>query len=452
MTDDRLPDASAFLASIVENSNDAIVGKLLDGTIVSWNSAAERIFGFSAEEIVGRSIRDLIPDNKQSEEDRILAAVARGETMPTFETVRRRKDGSLVPLMVTVSPVRDAAGTIIAASKIARDITDRKRVQEKLDDSEHRFSLLADNISQLAWIADSEGWIFWYNRRWFEFTGTNLQEMQGWGWKAVHHPDYVDAVVERVSHCFETGKDWEDTFPLRGADGEYRWFLSRALPIRDEDGKVIYWFGTNTDVTEMRDAEKRIELLLLEVNHRSKNMLAMIQSLARRTAVSGSDFVSTLEKRISGLARNQDLLVSQSWSNVPLRDILETQLEFLGEAVGQVSLEGPAVSLSPGAAEAIAMALHEMATNALKYGGLSEEGGSVRIEWNIVEAEGETPDFVMSWCETGGPPVSQPERTGFGSRIIADFPRTKLRGDVKLEYPASGFRWTLRCPLPNIAD
>ena len=131
-----------------------------------------------------------------------------------------------------------------------------------LPPSEELFRTLADNISQLAWMADATGSIFWFNRRWYEFTGTTFDEMQGWGWTNVHHPEHVDRVVDRIKHSWDTGEAWEDTFPLRGRDGEFRSFLSRALPIRDEDGSVVCWFGTNTDVTERIEAEQERERLL----------------------------------------------------------------------------------------------------------------------------------------------------------------------------------------------
>ncbi|KAF0095518.1 MAG: PAS/PAC sensor hybrid histidine kinase [Puniceicoccaceae bacterium 5H] len=130
--------------------------------------------------------------------------------------------------------------------------------EAELSLSESRFRTLADNISQLAWMADANGWIFWYNQRWFDYTGTTLEQMQGWGWRQVHHPDHVDRVVERISQCFATGEKWEDTFPLRAADGSYRWFLSRAVPVRDQSGNVIRWFGSNTDITDRLEAEEQL--------------------------------------------------------------------------------------------------------------------------------------------------------------------------------------------------
>jgi PAS domain S-box-containing protein len=126
---------------------------------------------------------------------------------------------------------------------------------------------MANSIPQLAWMADETGYIFWYNQRWYDYTGTNLDEMKGWGWRKVHHPNHVNRVVQTIKHSFDTGKEWEDTFPMRSKDGEYRWFLSRAKPIRNQAGEIVRWFGTNTDVTEnlqqkeaLRRSEERLRL------------------------------------------------------------------------------------------------------------------------------------------------------------------------------------------------
>jgi PAS domain S-box-containing protein len=155
---------------------------------------------------------------------------------------------------------RDDEVTLLQAT-VTRlwSIIEQTRAVQALQESEARFRTLADNIAQLAWIADEKGWIFWYNQRWFDYTGTTLEQMQGWGWRQVHHPDHVDRVVDRVRHCFESGETWEDTFPLRGKDGHYRWFLSRAIPLRDEFGKVCRWIGTNTDITEREQAQTELQ-------------------------------------------------------------------------------------------------------------------------------------------------------------------------------------------------
>lgn len=139
------------------------------------------------------------------------------------------------------------------------DIHERKVAEDRLQESESRFRTLADNISQLAWMTDESGWVFWYNQRWLDYTGTPLEEMKGWGWQKVQHPEHVDRVTKKFKSSLENGATWEDTFPLRSKDGTYRWFLSRAIPIRNENGKILQWFGTNTDVTDLMETEAALK-------------------------------------------------------------------------------------------------------------------------------------------------------------------------------------------------
>lgn len=145
-------------------------------------------------------------------------------------------------------------------AELQKQILDRKRAEEALSESEERFRALADNIPNLAWMADPKGWIFWYNKQWYDYTGTTLEEMQGWGWQKVHHPDYVDAVTKDWSASIAAGKPYDNIFPLKGKDGNYRWFLTRVRPIRDEKGDIVSWFGTNTDITERKTAEEALRL------------------------------------------------------------------------------------------------------------------------------------------------------------------------------------------------
>ena len=156
-----------------------------------------------------------------------------------------------------------------------------------LRESETRFRELADNISQFAWTADAKGWIYWYNKRWHDYTGTTLEDMQGWGWQKVHHPEHVDRVVQRIRQSFENGAPWEDTFPLRSKDGTYRWFLSRALPIRNEAGEVVRWFGTNTDVTEQIEAENALREALQSLRETQTSLIEAEKLAALGRLVAG---------------------------------------------------------------------------------------------------------------------------------------------------------------------
>lgn len=163
----------------------------------------------------------------------------------------------------------------LAVLLILWDITEQKAAEQALRESEDRFRTLADNISQLVWMADPHGNRVWFNQRWYDFTGTTFEDVKGWGWKKVHHPDYVGPVLEKMYRCFERGEAWEDSYPLRGKDGQYRWFLSVAMPIRDEQGKVVRWFGTNTDITEEREAEQALR----ESEARERTRAAELETL-----------------------------------------------------------------------------------------------------------------------------------------------------------------------------
>ncbi len=437
-----------YYAAIVDGSFDAIISKDTDGVIQTWNHAAERLFGWSAREMVGQSIRRLIPADRQSEEDAILARIRAGEFVPKFETVRQHKSGALLPIAVTVSPIHQR-GEIVGASKIAHDISAQLAVREQLADSEDRFRALAENIPQLAWMADRTGWIFWYNQRWFDYTGTTLEDMQGWGWTKVHHPEHLDRVVARIQESWDSGMPWEDTFPLLGKEGAYRWFLSRAMPIRDAQGDIKLWFGTNTDVTLQREHERQIEMLMGEVNHRSKNMLTMIQALVRRTLTPGNpDFIQGFESRLSAIGANLTLLTGRGWIGVPAGELIRSQLFYVQDLIdSRIRLDGPLdLMLAPPAAEAIGLAIHELATNAAKYGSLANEAGSIAIEWGL----GDGGSFFLRWSESGGPPVAPPVRNGFGSIVIGRNPQVALGAMVDLDYDIRGVVWTLTAPLENV--
>jgi PAS domain S-box-containing protein len=171
------------------------------------------------------------------------------------------------------------------------DITARKTTDQALRQSEEELRALANSIPQLAWMAEPDGHIFWYNRRWYEYTDTTLEQMSGWGWEKVHDPDHVARVVHIWKEALSTGKPWEDTFPLRGANGEYRWFLSRAFPLRNAEGKITRWFGTNTDIEEVKGAQEslkfahtELELRVAQRNARMNEAMAQMEEFSHKVS------------------------------------------------------------------------------------------------------------------------------------------------------------------------
>jgi PAS domain S-box-containing protein len=297
------------LASIVESSDDAIVSKNLDGIIMSWNKGAERVFGYTAEEAVGRSITMVIPRERQSEELDILTRIRRGERIDHFETVRQHKSGSLITVSLTVSPVKDAEGRITGASKIARNITEQRRSQEQI------------------------------------------------------------AVLAR------------------------------------------------------------------EAEHRSKNLLASVQAVIN---VSRADSLDGLKKvilgRVQALANVHSLFVETRWIGAELSAIATQELApYFEGAPKRVRIDGPPVLLAPDAAQSLAMVLHELATNAVKYGALSGAAGHVSLSWR----HGDGRQLTLCWKEEGGPPVQAPSRRGFGSQLIERM-AVQLQGAARFDWRPDG--------------
>ncbi len=223
---------------------------IAQGETKGLDAAAEGIGSGEGQRIMDEFqtvIRDF-----EGEEMRLLAL----REANTLRRVRQTKIGlvlgTLLGLLITVG-----AGWSVQRGQSARMLAEDARRE-----SEERFSTLANNIPQLAWMANEKGYIFWYNDRWFDYTGTNLEQMQGWGWQKVQHPDHVKRVVEKITRCFKAGEVWEDTFPLRGRDGSYHQFLSRAVPVRDPKGKVLRWVGTNTDISESESSGAKYRGLL----------------------------------------------------------------------------------------------------------------------------------------------------------------------------------------------
>lgn len=214
-------------------------------------------------------------------------AFLKGETSSNEEIDIECFDGTRKTILNFAAPVYNSSGEIISAVAAAMDITARVNAEEALRQSEERFRTLADNISQLAWMADEKGRIFWYNKRWFDFTGKSFEDTANMGWMKIHHPEHIERVMKSINDALTSGERWEEVFPLLRKDGQYRWFLTRAIPIKDNKGKIIRWFGTNTDITEQREsaiqfkkANDLLENILYILAHDLKNPLANMQMAA----------------------------------------------------------------------------------------------------------------------------------------------------------------------------
>jgi PAS domain S-box-containing protein len=313
---------------------------------------------------------------------------------------------------------RELLARVSAHLRIARI---RREASQSLRDSEERFRTLADNMSQFAWMADDKSWIFWYNRRWYDYTGTTLEEMQGWGWMKVHHPDHLDRVVRRIQHSWDTGEVWEDTFPLRGKNGAYRWFLSRAIPIRDAEGRVLRWLGTNTDITEQRaaeealkEADRRKDEFLATLAHELRNPLAPIRNSLHILRLAGTDNVAAqrvhemMERQVNHMVRLVDDLMEVSRITrgkielrkeqvelaAVVRSAIETSKPLIDAARHQLAISLPAEPLMLEADPVrLAQVLANLLNNAAKY---TDAGGQI---WLTARRAG--PSAVISVRDNG---------------------------------------------------
>jgi PAS domain S-box-containing protein len=446
--------ADAWLAAIVESADEAIASKTLDGIVTSWNPAAEKLFGYAAEEMVGRHISVLAAPGRENEMPAILERIRSGEKVDHYETVRRRKDGSLIRISLTVSPIRDEAGQIVGASKIARDITEVKRAEEALRVSEERFRNLANAVPDFVWTADPEGTITFANDRWFEYCGiTTEQNARQWP-ELVLHPDDRERCMAAWTLALREGTPYEIEVRNRRHDGEYRWFLTRAAPVRDAEGHITAWYGSTTDIHDRKQSEERQQILAAELSHRVRNLLTVIGVLAERTgdtATSVDHFLEAFRGRIQALSSAQTALIANEWRAASLTALVRAALEPYLVDGGRIHLDVEDLPIRSDLALTLTLALHELATNAAKYGALSRATGQVRLAARVEPGESGQ-EFSLVWDESGGPPVQPPNHAGFGTTLLGKAMEYQHQGRAELIWRKSGLLCRLRLPVSEMTS
>jgi len=353
-------------------------------------------------------------------------------------------------------PKRKAKTKKTALDRWTKTKQSKTRSAGKARKQETVFRALAENLPTLCWIANADGYILWYNSRWYEYTGTTFKDMHGWGWQSVHHPRFLSPVLERWKHSIATGESFEMVFPLRRADGAFRPFLTRVAPYRDKKGKVVRWFGMNTDITAQRRYEEHLRLLINELNHRVKNTLGVIQSVAVLTFKDADDIQTArrnFDARLLALSAAHNLLTSEIWRGANIRQIAMEALSPFGSktADGPFCLTGPDIWLRPRVVVSLSMAMHELATNAVKYGALSNGSGRVNLSWSKESGpDGEV--LHIDWLEQDGPPVKPPTLSGFGTRLIREGVKSDLGGSVGLAFPTTGLACRMEIPIQNLPN
>ena len=264
-------------ARLIDLSRDAVITADGNRVITGWNSGALEMYGWTEEQALGKTAHELLHTTASiptAEMDGILAREGRWEG----ELTHTRSDGRQIAVEGRQVLQRDEAGRPIGCLEINRDISDRKAAEAALREGQEEFRMLANAIPQLCWMANADGWITWYNDRWYEYTGTTAEQMQGWGWQSVHNPEALPEVMQRWSDSLATGERFDMVFPLRGRDGVFRPFLTRVMPVRDQGGRVVRWFGTNTDISEQQRTEDEIRRLNAELGQRVRERTAELEA------------------------------------------------------------------------------------------------------------------------------------------------------------------------------
>jgi len=373
-----------------------------------------------------------------------------------FDVEKRyiRKDGKEVWARTTVNVIRDGFGRPLRHTAVIQDLTARKQAEHDLYASKARLQLALD-AAQLGW------WEYDPVRR--VFSGdTRAQEVCDYAENELTIEEFLKRVhrddMEKFSAVREAALDPVDPKPyvneyrIVRRDGKVRWVESRGLAYFEDAGperRLVSFVGTVQDITERKEREEREHLLMREINHRAKNMLSVVDAIAHQTATRNpEDFMERFSERIQALSANQDLLVRNEWNGVEIADLVHTQLAHFADLIGsRIAVHGAKLRLNPASAQAIGLALHELATNAGKYGALSTARGRVDISWRTI---GNT--LTMSWTERDGPPVCKPKHRGFGTIIIEAMAEYSVDGAVDLHYAPSGVTWRLTCPTVSALE
>ncbi|WP_443136822.1 sensor histidine kinase [Methylobacterium sp. Leaf85] len=375
-------------------------------------------------------------------------ALARGEAIPRITSpiheIRRLgdvlADASL--RLRTRGEERDTA------------LAETERGLSALRESEARFRHMADSAPALIWMTDEVGEISFANLHFDHLFGKPASALAAGGWQTIVHPDDLPAFSAKFSDAFIGRVPVRAEVRVVDRDGVVRWLRCEGVPRLDDTGTFLGYTGCNVDITDAKRAEEHLLLLIHELNHRVKNTLATVQSIAIQS-LRGLDTPeaaaakAAFEARLLALARVHDVLTRESWEGAELGNVVAdatAPLDSTEAGRSRFIVSGPHLRLPPRLALSIAMALHELGTNAVKYGSLSREGGTVTISWSVVK-EPET-RLLLRWSESGGPPVTKPTRTGFGSRLIERSLARELDGEVQLMFAASGVVCSIEAPVP----
>jgi PAS domain S-box-containing protein len=409
-----------------------------------FNKAVIRITGYSAAELVTKTMLEIThPDDIEV----TLAEIERlreGETAG-YDIEKRyvRKDGTITWVRVAASCVRNSDGSIDHFVLVIQDVSAHKRAQELLRRQAQLLDQSHDAI--LTMRTDGRGIVYWSRgaERLYGYTAAEAEGRRAHELLQTRAPIPIEDIDAQIVH--EGSWRGELTHTMR----DRREIVVESHIVRVSYNGDTFALETNRDITARKRAEEQIHLLMREANHRLKNLLGLVQVIVRQTAAGDrEDFIGRFTERIQALAAHQDLLIRSEQRGTELGDLVRAQLAHFADLVSsRIALDGPKLQLNGAAAQAIALAIHELSTNSGKYGSLSTDAGRVDVHWQV---DGDL--FEMSWTERNGPPVRPPKSRGFGSTVIESMAKLAVDGEVQLDYAPSGLEWHLTCPAANALE
>jgi PAS domain S-box-containing protein len=438
-----------LLADAVTQSDDyAMFVMGPTGRVQSLNTGAEKILGYSSDELIGLS-GDVIftPDDLAQNIPDTERATALAEGRAEDERWHVRKDGSRFWASGVMSPLPNAVGFI----KILRDLTERQTAQQALKASAERFRTLTTSIPQLVFTSLDTGERSWASPQWTTYTSLSESDSRDFGWLAAIHPDDRERTLRAWREA-----SLKDTYLIEhrirgGVELQYRWHLTRATPLPGGDANGREWVGASTDIHELRALKESQQVLLAELQHRTRNLLALVQSIADRSAHSASSlpaFLCDFTQRLHALSRAESIAPSSDQGTVDVRKLVETELaaHLTAPASTRVSVEGPPTLVPPHAAQPLMLALHELATNAVKHGALAQRSARLHVHWHT-ERNRDRPEIVLHWDESEVQmPTGENRPRGFGTELIERALPYQLSAETKLEFGEDGVHCTVRVP------
>ena len=357
----------------------------------------------------------------------------------TYYADRRVLSGHEMDLAVTI------ARQVGFSVERFRGEEQRQVAETALRESEVRFRLMSEDAPVMIWMSDRNGSCLHLNRMLRNAWGVSEEEVATFDWHSTMHPEDAGHITAAVVDATTRQQPFSVTGRYRTVDGEHRTLTTTARPYFSATGDFLGMIGVNVDVTEQEEAAAQRELIFNELNHRVKNTLALVQAIAHQTlkGAEGSRLADDFQKRLASLAAAHSLLTKANWESAPLRELLRDALAVSDAADARIELNGPHVRLSPKQSLAVAMAIHELNTNAIKYGALSSDDGTVSVDWRPVNGT----HLDLTWTERGGPPVEAPARRGFGTFMIERVLANDLEGEVTLDFGKEGLRCVVRAPL-----